>query len=1147
MKDRGRPARRRILLACLALTALSLLAPGPGRQARPERPASPRRTVAAAGGSSLLARFAQLPLSFEANEGQVDGSVKFLSRGSGYSLFLTATEAVLSLAVERRSAVLGMQLVGANPEPRMEGLEELPGKVNYLIGNDPEKWRTNVPTYGKVRSCDVYPGVDLVYYGNRGELEYDLVVSAGVDPGVITLGFEGAESLVIDGGGDLVLQAGGREIRQHRPVIYQEADGARRRVPGGYVVRGERQVGFRVGAYDADRPLVIDPVLSYATYLGNSEWDDSTDIAVDAGGNAYVTGDTHSIDFPGTSESPLQPDHGGGGGDAYVTKVNASGTELVYSTYLGGSGHDRGIRIAVDAGGNAYVTGDTQSDDFPGTAESSIQSDFGGELDAFVTKVNASGTELVYSTYLGGSGTEEGLGIAVDAGGNACVTGDTRSDDFPGTATSSIQSDFGGELDAFVTKVNAGGTELVYSTYLGGSGYDRGIRIAVDAGGNAYVTGGTESDDFPTESPIQDALVGGEDAFVTKVNASGTALVYSTYLGGSGRDAGAGIAVDAGGNAYVTGGTYSDDFPGTAGSPIQSDYGGAGYMGGDAFVTKVNASGTALSYSTYLGGSGSDSGYAIAVDWRGNAYLTGRTDSDDLPGTNESLIQADYGGGMTDGFVARIGMVDTDGDGLPDLWETEGYTAPNGEEVPLHTMGAQVNHKDVFVDVDYMVGDAPNIDGNVMTFDHRPDCAALDEIKAAFAAAPVDNPDGTTGITLHVRVAQLPCDDAAVTPRLPFEPDLGSLNDQQEYLWVAPMGDDTPHFMDLKSLPGVFPEELGYAIHYCIFAHRIATGQTGISRGNGAGDFIVSLGWVVDFESAFAGTPEGSTVKASPEAQAGTFMHELGHNLGLDHGGGDGMRQKPNYLSIMNKDYFQMTGLIIDGEFGSIGGDHGAGDLRHYHFDYSREALPGWAGNVLDEADLDESVGLEGSAEMARYGTTYYSSAIEQRVDNVNDPIEWDVSDADTEPPIEMDVTNLDGIKELKGHDDWANLVYDGGILGGGIALLPPVATPADELTTEEAIAQIHAPALVGKLKGHVAKKMLHLTWKPVGPGYSYKVYRTQDDQVGAVQVWTTTTTEFKDKTVVPGVVYTYAVAAVDPVFGAESAVAEAVSMQLRK
>jgi len=275
-------------------------------------------------------------------------------------------------------------------------------------------------------------------------------------------------------------------------------------------------------------------------------------------------------------------------------------------------------------------------------------------------------------------------------------------------------------------------------------------------------------------------------------------------------------------------------------------------------------------------------------------------------------------------------------------------------------------------------------------------------------------------------------------------------------------------------------------------------------------------------------------------------MHELGHKLDLGHGGADGLRQKPNYLSIMNKDYFQMTGLLIDGEFGLIGGDHGAGDSRHYHFDYSREALPGWGENVLDEANLDESVGLQGSAAMSRYGTYYYSSETKCQVNNVNDPIEWDVYLGLT-APFSMDVSNLNGITALKGHDDWANLSYTGGRVGGGIVIPLPEASPADELTPEEAVEQVFTPVMVvGDLKGHVADKMLHLTWRPAGPGVIYRVYRRENDGEEAL-VSTTTTTNFKDYDVVADAIYTYTVKVYDPVHDTESSVADAVSMQLRR
>ena len=451
-----------------------------------------------------------------------------------------------------------MTFEGANPQAEMVGLEKLPGIVNYFIGADPSNWRTNIPTYQKVAYTNVYPGIDLVYYGNQGQLEYDLIVAPGADPTQITLAFDGVEQMAVDVHGDLVLTVpqssndatGGdaATLRLHKPVVYQrDEQGEKHLLAGTYVLlasepsrsasaalhRSETSdpssltphVAFQVAAYDASQPLIIDPVLSWATYLGGSGTDIPQSIAVDQAGQAYVTGYTNSSGFPGTSGSSIQSTYGGGTYDAFVTKLNAAGTALVYATYLGGSGIDVGRGIAVDQAGQAYVTGVIRSTSgFPGITGSSIQSTHaGGVEDAFVTKLNAAGTQLLYSTYLGGSGDDYGSGIAVDQAGNAYVTGFTySSSDFPGITGSSIQSTHGGGgvEDVFVTKLNAAGTALVYSTYLGGTGKDDGIRIAMDWVGNAYVTGGTTtSSGFPgiTASSIQSTNGGGWDGFVAKI------------------------------------------------------------------------------------------------------------------------------------------------------------------------------------------------------------------------------------------------------------------------------------------------------------------------------------------------------------------------------------------------------------------------------------------------------------------------------------------------------------------------------------------------------------------------------------------------------------------------------------------------------
>jgi hypothetical protein len=633
-----------------------------------------------------------LPLHFEANQGQTHQDVRFLARGPGYSLYLTAGEAVLVLTkpnpdakrdahstperlnTQAREApvVVRMSLVGAAPKPRVSGLGELPGKANYFIGNDPAKWRTNVPTYAKVHYRGVYPGIDLVYYGNQRQLEYDFVVAPGADPERIVLGFQGAERLEIDAKGELVLHAAGGAIRQRKPVIYQEIDGVRREIEGGYVLKGATRVGFQVAAYDLSRPLIIDPVLVYSTYLGGSGGDQGFGIAVDAAGAAYVTGETSSADFTAGCTAPCTVLDAtlGGSRDAFVAKLNATGTALVYSTYLGGSGFDRGFGIAVDAAGAAYVTGETSSADFPAgcTAPCTVlDGSLGGAEDAFVVKLNATGTALVYSTYLGGSSNEFGLGIAVDATGAAYVTGVTFSADFTAGCTAPctvLKATRGGSSDAFVTKLNATGTALVYSTYLGGSGSESGTGIAVHATGAAYVTGGTTSADFTAgctaPCTVLDGSHGGlEDAFVVKLNATGTALVYSTYLGGSGSDTGLGIAVDAAGAAYVTGFTGSTDFTAGCTAPCTVLNGSLG--GFDAFVTKLNATGTALVYSTHLGGSAHDTGRGIAVDAAGAAYVAGSTGSTDFTAgcTAPCTVLDGSLGGIEDAFVVKLNATGT--------------------------------------------------------------------------------------------------------------------------------------------------------------------------------------------------------------------------------------------------------------------------------------------------------------------------------------------------------------------------------------------------------------------------------------------------------------------------------------------------------
>jgi uncharacterized protein (TIGR03437 family) len=771
--------KRRCILGLLSWLAFSVRASGqvgiiststPGSQF----PETPLRQKA-----QLVESYGELPLDFEANRGQADESVKFISRGGAYGLYLTDEEAVLALhkggcgertaaeagqtpssarlpglprgaaACAQQTDVVRMRLAKASHGgPAPTGEEQLPGTANYFIGNDPAKWHTGVPTYAKVRYRDVYPGVDLVYYGNQRQLEYDFAVAPGADPKPIRLEFAGAKALRVGVDGGLVVTAGGGEIAFHKPAVYQVVNGQRRVIEGRFALLGGHTVGFRLGSYDRGKLLVIDPVLVYSTYLGGSDFfgDYANAIAVDASGNAYIAGATYSKDFPvssgafqntnnaygnsatsafvsklnpggtalvystylggnpssicnayscvykGASAQALAIDSQGNayvageaysvdfpltkgafqafnslyGGNAFVTKLNATGTALVYSTYLGGTSNDGANALAVDGSGNAYVAGAAASGDFSVTmgAFQTVNKAPNGSSNAFVTKLNASGTALVYSTYLGGSSKGEANALTVDPSGNAYVAGTTGGTDFPVTVAafqSTNNAAAHGGTNGFVAKLNATGTGLVFATYLGGSGQDYASGLAVDGEGDAHVVGWTSSMDFPvTAGAVQRNNKAGDasNAFVTKLNATGTGLVYSTYLGGSGAilpfgDFATAVAVDSGGNAYVVGETYSIDFPVTIGA-FQSTNTAAADQGYTAFVAKLNASGTALMYSTYLGGSASSEANALAVDGGGNAYVVGSTSAFDFPVTTGAFQMSDPG--YQPAFVTKLDL-----------------------------------------------------------------------------------------------------------------------------------------------------------------------------------------------------------------------------------------------------------------------------------------------------------------------------------------------------------------------------------------------------------------------------------------------------------------------------------------------------------
>lgn len=665
-----------ILLSCLTLTATA------------NATAAPRVTASQS----------KLPLEFEINRGQTDPQVKFLAHGPRYSLFLTSTEAVLSLAhahpVENAAhrsparascltqpatppAALRLQLVGATAQPHITGEGQLAGISNYFIGQDAAKWQTNITHYARVRYAGVYRGIDLIYYGTQGQLEYDFVVAPGRNVNAIKLRWQGMQHLSINANGALVMQLKDGQVQQHIPHIYQSIDGQRQPVTGRYVLlkakahhtlTGGQTVGFRIGNYNHHYPLVIDPVLLYATYLGGAQDDNIGGIALDAANNMYVAGSTTSLNFPiKNSFQPTRPNNLSNG-VAFVSKLNPAGTALIYSTYLGGSGGDGADAIALDATGNAYITGVTDSTDFP--TLHAFQPNAPLSLNGFVAKLSASGAALLYSTYLGGDGYDTATGIAVNAAGDAYVVGSTESTNFPNLhplqprRITLIEDFILG--DAFVTELNATGNGLIYSTDLGGTGDDEASGIALDQLGNAYVVGNTRSADFPLRNAAQtelkrDRINGAAGAvFISKLNPTGTALVYSTYLGGSQYNDGTAIAVDHAGNAYVTGRTQSPDFPlHNAYQSYQSRLNRLNTPFTACFVTKLNTTGNTFLYSTYLG---NDSfGLSIAVDQDSNAYVAGNII---VPVTSAfpqkyALPSSRTAVRGTDGFIAKFNAAGT--------------------------------------------------------------------------------------------------------------------------------------------------------------------------------------------------------------------------------------------------------------------------------------------------------------------------------------------------------------------------------------------------------------------------------------------------------------------------------------------------------
>lgn len=611
--------------------------------------------------TAQTANLGRLPLWFEAGQGN-----QFIARGQGSEFLVTPAGTEIRLRKSAGQATAArMQFVGADASAKISAESELAGKINRLIGNDPALWQVGRPTFAKVRVENIYPGVNVVFYGNQQKLEYDFNLAAGVNPDTITIRFDGAENISVNPQGELSVKLDGGEMLQHPPVAYQIAGGVRREIPAGYKIMDAHTVAFALGNFDRRLPLVIDPVLSFSTYFGGTAGDLPHAVAVDGNGFIYIAGETLSSAL-GTSGA-FQPAIAGGTltGDAFVAKLDNAGMNLIYFTYLGGNASEVALGLAVDAAGNAYVTGYTESPNFP--TSHALFSQIAGQIiqqtgfypvDAFVAELNPNGSGLVYSTFLGGNQADIGTAITVDTNTRAVfLTGYTYSTNFPFTAgalqkklacTNSLYIN----ANAFIAKIAAGGTNLNYSSFLGGTNFDQGTGIALDAAKNIYVCGFTASTNFPTTNNVagfkyldgSTTVRSAADAFVAEFKPNFTGLVYSTLLGGTNSDAATGIAVDAGGNACVVGWTTSTNFPNTAGGVALDSFvrtNATGFvLASNAFLTQLKWNGTnaTLGFSRTFGGRGADMASAVAVDPAGNIFVAGSASSTNFPTTGDNLV-----------------------------------------------------------------------------------------------------------------------------------------------------------------------------------------------------------------------------------------------------------------------------------------------------------------------------------------------------------------------------------------------------------------------------------------------------------------------------------------------------------------------------
>jgi hypothetical protein len=595
-------------------------------------------------------RVSGLPFFFLENRGLTDPRARYFLKRPELSAYFMDKEIMLAI----KGHNVSMLFPSANPHARIEGIDAMEGTgASFFLGSDASKWVKDVPMDRGVAYRALWPGIDMVYAGNGRTLKSEFRVSVGADPNLIRWTYNRPFGASLSPDGSLSVSGEGLDMREDAPVIYQEKNGIKVSVQGSFQTFADGSAGFHVGGYDPSLPLVIDPVLTFSTFIGGSGQDEATAVAIDANGNAYLAGWTNSTNFAQTGPAKWKPL--AGSTDAFVAKFSALGDRLVYCTYFGGSGDDRALGLAVDATGSAYLTGYTTSTNFP-ISFAPPQAKLAGKRNAFITRLNAAGNGLVYSTYLGGEGTDTANGIAVDAGSHAFVTGDTNSLKFPTTAGAFQAVNTGGQK-VFAAEINPAGTSLMWSTYLGGSSIDHGAAIAVNSLGNVFITGSTQSMDFPSVNAVQPVSGGNQDAFVTGIAAGGKTLLFSTYLGGSGGtpglpEEGDAIVLDPSSNILVAGTTSSLNFPVTRTGFQQAFAGG----NTDGFLVKLDPTGKTLTYGTFIGGSSVEHVTGVATDQFGYTFVGGYTSSQDFPNIRapQSSNHGEY-----DGFLYKLNPAGT--------------------------------------------------------------------------------------------------------------------------------------------------------------------------------------------------------------------------------------------------------------------------------------------------------------------------------------------------------------------------------------------------------------------------------------------------------------------------------------------------------